>query len=370
MILILLTLASAATMSEFTLISPYETINKKLGFLTSKKRIPINSWELEVKMVMNSSDVNKLHGEGMAIWITDSQIKSGSAFGAANKWKGLALIFDTFKNADKDIPSAQIIMNYNNKVYNGENDGIDIVSKSCFLGNLRSTPFTAYLKYQHDVRELSLDIQQEGKERVPCFKNAVYKVNLGQYLSVSAQTGEVSDAHQLLELKVNDISEKLPKKKKYTPHEPVTEEISFDALALQFTSEELLNTCNTEEEGTEAHQKCVLGNLYTTLGEVSNEISLNLKLAKQKKETINHIYRSLEQVAESVTIPSSAAVILKQIHDLQDHQAEELSNTFTSTADLMERYKEIISAFSDTNTTPKQPETIFKQHQQKKTRVM
>ncbi|EDR26167.1 vesicular integral-membrane protein VIP36 precursor, putative [Entamoeba dispar SAW760] len=350
---------------EFTLEAPYTTLIKNWkkigktnvindtiieltpdtqsvsGLIVSRKRIPIKSFKMEITLQMTSNKEGK-HADGIALWFTQSPLKTGKAFGASNKWKGISVIFDTFQNGKMEVPTAQMIMNFNNKEYKGETDGIDIMSKSCYFGSYRGNPFTVYFEYNHDTHEINLDLQQQGKEKVNCFKGAVFKMDIGQYFGISASNGDLSDSHRLISVKMTDPKIKIPKRKEYKTKEPETEELKLEPIVNTFNKEELNKQCNDNE-------KCKIIKVYTTLGNISDELALNIKLAKERNEVLNKIYERMEKTSKSVTYLRSSATVLKTIHDIQDDEADKVSDFFTSIGDLMDKITTLGHSFYSSN---------------------
>lgn len=366
---VILAISSAAVLQEFSVDAPFQTLRKywrtsgnvqvqndtfieltnervpnSSGLLISKKRIPIKSFKLEATLQM-SSTTGSSHGDGMAIWITQAPLQSGKAFGGASKWKGAAIIFDTYKNGKMAVPSAQVLLNFDNKEYKIEDDGAGLVTKSCFLGDLRGKPFTVFFEYDERTYEISLDIQQEGQERKTCFKNTAFRMKVGQYLGISASNSDVTDTHMVKSIKLIDTSIKRTKKK-YSPKEPVGEELKLGALENKYTKEEL-------EEACKGVPRCELTMMYKTLGSIADELSLNLKLANARKESISKIYKLMEKTSQSVTYPSSAAKVLEEIHDIQDDAADKVSDVFTSIGDFMDKIEQLAGTYFSSANKPR-----------------
>ncbi|ELP86561.1 vesicular mannose-binding lectin, putative [Entamoeba invadens IP1] len=356
-------IVSSSYIQEFTLEAPFDTYSKywksygdvvmnesvieitpdkanTRGLIVSKKRISMKSFKIEMKLLMTSSIKNTNHSNGIAFWFTQTPLKLGNAFGAEEKWQGLSIIFDTFKNGKLDVPTAQMIMNYNNKHYKGENDGIDISSKSCYFGDYRETPFTATFEYKASTFEVSLDLQQDGKDVINCFKNAVYKINIGQYFGISASSGNDSDSHQLLDLKFTDTSIRSPKKKRVTVEEPKLDTLNLEKINKAFTQPELEERCKDTH-----NEKCYITALYETLGSIKDEVLLNLKLEKEKNTVLLKILKAMEKTSKSPTDINSAAKSLELIHNLQDSQAETFSDFFTTIGDLLQRIQDLATTF-------------------------
>ena len=74
-----------------------------------------------------------LHGDGMALWLTKERAQPGPVFGHKDKFEGLGLFFDTYKNDRPGIvfPFVMAMLGDGQTSYNKENDGKDQELASC-----------------------------------------------------------------------------------------------------------------------------------------------------------------------------------------------------------------------------------------------
>ncbi len=68
---------------------------------------------------------NTLHGDGMAFWLTKQRAVSGPVFGSADKFEGLGIFFDTYKNnrPGTQFPYVMAMLGDGRTAYDQANDG-------------------------------------------------------------------------------------------------------------------------------------------------------------------------------------------------------------------------------------------------------
>ena len=95
------------------------------GWLFSKIPLTASNWEIEVEFKIHGKKT--LHGDGMAMWITKQRAQQGPVFGHADKFDGLGIFFDTYKNERPGVvfPMVMAMMGDGQTSYNKETDGKD-----------------------------------------------------------------------------------------------------------------------------------------------------------------------------------------------------------------------------------------------------
>lgn len=71
------------------------------GYLFSKHPYEAKDWFVEFQFEIASA--GRFHGDGMAFWYTENAFQPGEAFGHDEKFKGLGVFFDTFRNGDHGV---------------------------------------------------------------------------------------------------------------------------------------------------------------------------------------------------------------------------------------------------------------------------
>jgi mannose-binding lectin 2 len=72
------------------------TQQSQSGYVFSRVPLTATNWEIEVEFKIHGP--SNLHGDGMAMWITRDRAKPGPVFGHMDKFEGLGIFFDTYKN--------------------------------------------------------------------------------------------------------------------------------------------------------------------------------------------------------------------------------------------------------------------------------
>lgn len=71
------------------------------GYLFSKTPYEAKDWFVEFQFEIASA--GRFHGDGMAFWYTENAFQPGEAFGHDEKFKGLGVFFDTFRNGNHEV---------------------------------------------------------------------------------------------------------------------------------------------------------------------------------------------------------------------------------------------------------------------------
>ena len=100
-------------------------LQSRTGWLFSKIPLTASNWEIEVEFKIHGKKT--LHGDGMAMWITKQRAQQGPVFGHADKFDGLGIFFDTYKNDRPGVvfPMVMAMLGDGQTAYNKETDGKD-----------------------------------------------------------------------------------------------------------------------------------------------------------------------------------------------------------------------------------------------------
>jgi mannose-binding lectin 2 len=66
------------------------------GWIYSRVPLTATNWEIEVEFDINGQ--GNLFGDGFAMWVTTDRAQQGPVFGNKDKFEGLGIFFDTYKN--------------------------------------------------------------------------------------------------------------------------------------------------------------------------------------------------------------------------------------------------------------------------------
>lgn len=173
--------------------------------------------EVEFKIHGNGN----LHGDGLAMWLTKQRAQPGPVFGHADKFEGLGIFFDTYKNNRPGtvFPYVMAMVGDGTKPYDKANDGKDNEYMGCSARGIRgaTSPTKARLSYFQDKSmKLELMYKQEDQWEL-CFQtNEPPTIPSVAYLGFSAETGELSDNHDI----INVFTKNLYDTKKTTDYGP------------------------------------------------------------------------------------------------------------------------------------------------------
>ena len=80
-------------------------------------------FQIEVEFKIHGP--SHLHGDGFAMWLTTQRATNGPVFGSADKFEGLGIFFDTYKNNRPGVtfPYVMAMMGDGQTSYDQENDG-------------------------------------------------------------------------------------------------------------------------------------------------------------------------------------------------------------------------------------------------------
>ncbi|PUU72281.1 legume-like lectin family-domain-containing protein [Tuber borchii] len=170
------------------------------GWLWSRLPLTATNWEVEVEFKIHGQ--GNLYGDGMAMWITKERAMQGPVFGAADKFEGLGVFFDTYKNNRPGVvfPYVMAMLGDGQTVYQHGNDGKENELAGCSARGIRGAPVAtkARLTYFQE-NYLQLELQYKSEDQwILCFN--VPNVTLPQitYLGFTAETGELSDNHDII----------------------------------------------------------------------------------------------------------------------------------------------------------------------------
>lgn len=166
------------------------------------------NWEIEVEFKISGK--NQLYGDGFAMWVTRQRGQVGPVFGSSDKFEGLGVFVDTYKNNRPGVvfPYVMAMHGDGETSYDKNNDGKAAELAGCSARGIRhsSIPTKMRLTYFQDKQlKLELQYKNEGEwalcfdmEQPPAIPNIAY-------LGFSAETGELSDNHDIISVKARNL---------------------------------------------------------------------------------------------------------------------------------------------------------------------
>lgn len=172
-------------------------------------RVPLTATNWEIKVEFKISGQGNLYGDGFALWLTKQRAQQGNVFGSTDKFEGLGVFFDTYKNNRPGTVFPYIMaMNGDGKTsYDKDNDGKDNELAGCSARGIRNAqiPTKARLTYFAD-KSLKLELQYKSEDEwTQCFELEKFKVPAVSYLGFSAETGELHDNHDIISVRTQNL---------------------------------------------------------------------------------------------------------------------------------------------------------------------
>ncbi|KAI9830093.1 MAG: hypothetical protein M1826_005086 [Phylliscum demangeonii] len=177
------------------------------GWLFSRVPLTATNWEIEFEFKIHGA--GHLYGDGMAMWLTKQRATPGPVFGFTDRFEGLGIVFDTYKNNRPGVPFPYVMamMGDGHTEYDMKNDGKANELAGCSAQGLRgaSHPTKARLTYFQDSH-LRLDLQYKGPDEwTECFELKSVTIPSVAYLGFSAHTGELSDNHDIISVEAKNL---------------------------------------------------------------------------------------------------------------------------------------------------------------------
>ncbi|KAJ5923912.1 hypothetical protein N7466_008099 [Penicillium verhagenii] len=181
------------------------------GWIYSRVPLTATNWQIELEFEIHGN--GNLHGDGFALWLTKQRATQGPVFGSTDRFEGLGIFFDTYKNNRPGVsfPYVMAMMGDGQTTYDQAHDGKANELAGCSARGLRNAPVPtkARLTYFQD-KSLSLELQYKTEDTwVECFNLNAEDANIAipsvAYLGLSAETGELSDNHDIISLKAENL---------------------------------------------------------------------------------------------------------------------------------------------------------------------
>lgn len=177
------------------------------GWIFSRVPLTATNWEIEVEFKI--SGTGNLFGDGMALWVTKNRAEQGPVFGMKDRFEGLGIFFDTYKNNRPGVvfPYVMAMLGDGQTSYDQGNDGKSNELAGCSARGIRNTDFPtrARVTYFQD-KELTVDLMYKKEDEwTRCFEVPNIKLPSVTYLGFSAETGELSDNHDIVKVETKNL---------------------------------------------------------------------------------------------------------------------------------------------------------------------
>ncbi|XP_040053225.2 lectin, mannose-binding 2-like a [Gasterosteus aculeatus] len=227
------------------------------GSVWSRLPCHLTDWEMQVHFKIHGQGKKNLNGDGLAIWYTKERGQKGPVFGNKDNFTGLGVFVDTYPNEEKHLeaqkkrysPRTQRIFPFvlamvgNGSVsYDHERDGRPTELGGCnaMVRNLKHDTFL-FIRYVRRRLTVMIDIDGQHEWR-DCLDIPGVRLPKGYYFGATAVTGDLSDNHDIISLKLYQLTV-LRSPKEEEEEEEDEEEITVPSV----DNFELLRLGQTEE---------------------------------------------------------------------------------------------------------------------------
>ncbi|EPS38349.1 hypothetical protein H072_7998 [Dactylellina haptotyla CBS 200.50] len=177
------------------------------GWLWSRLPLTATNWEIEFEFRIHGD--GHLHGDGFAFWVTKDRATAGPVFGSVNKFDGLGIFFDTYKNNRPGVifPYVMAMLGDGHTDYDHDTDGKEQELGGCSARGIRAPNMASRAKVTYfQEKFLSLELQYKQPDSwTTCFHVPNVTLPAVGYLGFSAQTGELSDNHDIITIAARNL---------------------------------------------------------------------------------------------------------------------------------------------------------------------
>ncbi|XP_028273137.1 lectin, mannose-binding 2-like a isoform X2 [Parambassis ranga] len=175
-------------------------------------RIPchLKDWEMQVHFRIHGQGKKNLNGDGLAIWYTKERMQKGPVFGNRDNFTGLGVFVDTYPNEEKHIerifPFVLAMVGNGSISYDHERDGRPTELGGCnaMVRNLKHDTFL-FIRYIRRRLTVMIDIDGQHEWR-DCLDIPGVRLPQGYYFGATAITGDLSDNHDIVSLKLYQLT--------------------------------------------------------------------------------------------------------------------------------------------------------------------
>ncbi|OXB60775.1 hypothetical protein ASZ78_016826 [Callipepla squamata] len=185
------------------------SLKSQKGSVWTKNKSIFEYWEVEVTFRVTGR--GRIGADGLAIWFTEEQGMEGPVFGAADKWNGVGIFFDSFDNdGKKNNPGVIVVGNNGKLLYDHQNDGSTQALASC-QRDFRNKPYPVRAKITYYQKTLTVLINNgftpDKEDYEFCAKVEDMVLPSQGYFGISAATGGLADDHDVLSFLTFQLTE-------------------------------------------------------------------------------------------------------------------------------------------------------------------
>uniref|UniRef100_A0A7N8XFE3 Lectin, mannose-binding 2-like a n=1 Tax=Mastacembelus armatus TaxID=205130 RepID=A0A7N8XFE3_9TELE len=185
-------------------------MQSRQGAVWSRLPCHLEDWEMQVHFKIHGQGKKNLNGDGLAIWYTKERMQKGPVFGNMDNFTGLGVFVDTYPNEEKHIerifPYILAMVGNGSISYDHERDGRPTELGGCnaMVRNLKHDTFL-FIRYVRRRLTVMIDIDGQHEWR-DCLDIPGVRLPQGYYFGATAITGDLSDNHDIISLKLYQLT--------------------------------------------------------------------------------------------------------------------------------------------------------------------
>ncbi|XP_030023866.1 vesicular integral-membrane protein VIP36 [Manduca sexta] len=199
-------LGSTIVTSNYVRLTP--DLQSKSGAIWNTVPCHTRNWELQVQFKVHGRGKD-LFGDGFAIWYVRDRMHPGPVFGSKDYFTGLAIILDTYSNHNgahnHQHPYISAMISNGTLHYDHDRDGTHTQISGCeakFRNYNHDTHIS--IMYRDDVLTVSTDLDGKNAWK-ECLRVENVQLPTGYYFGASATTGDLSDNHDIIAVKMYEL---------------------------------------------------------------------------------------------------------------------------------------------------------------------
>ncbi|KAJ2225997.1 hypothetical protein IWW45_007650 [Coemansia sp. RSA 485] len=195
----------------------------RMGYVWSTATLPDDYWKVDFEFKIGGKG-GYLYGDGMGFFVTKERGMPGPVFGNKDYFNGLGIFFDTYPNGKHDfsVPFVMGMLGDGKTPYDGAHDGDANRLGMCeaYFRNLKqnSKASITYLKGSFVNVQLKL---QPKDNWINCFTITNVTLPENSYLGFTALTGDISDNHDIIDVRAETLRPEALKNYNYMPNIPM-----------------------------------------------------------------------------------------------------------------------------------------------------
>lgn len=174
--------------------------SSETGWLWSRLPLKADNFVVEVEFEVRGKSSSYLHGDGFALWLSQTRAQPGPVFGSVDNFKGLGVFFDTYPNSrhSYSFPRITAMLGDGQTSYDHDHDNAETELAACSI-DFRSKDVATRIRLVYlkgKMLQLQTHVDKWDEWNV-CWEVEGFELPAGDhYLGFSALTGDVSDAHE------------------------------------------------------------------------------------------------------------------------------------------------------------------------------